>query len=1126
MKQNKRKNNLIFLQKQVDILEVIKQYLNNGNSLMDDKHEATTHEVVNSFNYNGESFCLSTKHCEDIYKIISDVTLNQTLKDKNVNINTLFKHIRFIIDDVRMSCIVKIKAKKFEPVVITFFSLINNELCDDLVQVVNSLLIQSFTQQMWYKTEENPFGIFSRSYLDLALILGEGVSQWFFSNKVVNEILNLFKITCMADLENFNNESFLRNFYTKNGIIVKDSFIFNWLKLYHLNFINAMNIDCKQTASSVKKVHTTLLANKDFMNDIYKIHVKLGSVFLEKLISNNVLFVTKKETTQTTYLKLHSDYHQDIVLASSHYKPKLYPGMFNTDIDKKSFKFYNKDENLFKLELKKDLEDCLNKYIDHFCINSFFEFFLEYLNEMLSISFDKFLLEESSTSEVSMDIYNFLRSIYFIDIFKVQTLVKDNKYLKRLLLFLSDLNTLTDDDLRNKLSLKVKKLKKDVNKENTKVHFRNLDHILRYDQDSKTLKSKRQNLFITELKLQILDQVTAQKYFIVNFIKDAYIYKHFDYFLIQKNALGVGRLNTLSYFLSFQANKFARSFISCKNTSNMISKNNFDNIKNVFISNSYSTIVSEQLKAFTYEEYVNKIREIKEDYTSTFIPGTSFELLYDSKFNSTLRENLKYIPRTAKSKEILLGLSFAYSIKFPQKAMEPFVSLDSSSSGVQQIAFMLRNKDAAMHGNLLGIEKNDMNKKFLEEFCNTLKNLTEDSKDFLLSINLTRDKILKSKSHEDLLEKILKALSIKLDINFIYKKEHSSLNNFEFIHKFSHLISVNNQKLENLHNITEEKEQKYLALLSTNEQKSLKALLINNHLRVVVCNLIIILLDYTWHSVIFKRQNWFQNVLQDRNIVKQRIMAQAYGMTSLGGYDSIYRNILQFVFDSNIFSDQSIDFGCLNYFVFILNNFFEQYFVKIYFTYMKKYLTLSKLYMKFVRENKLNVNFPLRVQTRFLRWEYYPKLFRTIRVSIKIPDKKSKTRRRFINIYISKNKVDADKTKRAFCALLCHTCDALLLHEFIISSQSIREDLKIFNVTLCFESVHDNFIYNLSFSPFLKFMLKDKYIKQYETQNLKQMIINIFSKANNQIIDQVSALFNNDEQTWNGEITNNYFVKY
>jgi len=105
------------------------------------------------------------------------------------------------------------------------------------------------------------------------------------------------------------------------------------------------------------------------------------------------------------------------------------------------------------------------------------------------------------------------------------------------------------------------------------------------------------------------------------------LYKHFDYFYIDKQITGTGRIQEKPHLISNQTNKFARPFIKYYTEYKKVNEFTFPYIKEI-LSKNLNTI-NEKIEHLSYETFENETNRLQDEY-----------LLHFFKDNSQTKEDL------------------------------------------------------------------------------------------------------------------------------------------------------------------------------------------------------------------------------------------------------------------------------------------------------------------------------------------------------------------------------------------------------------------------------------------------------------------------------------------------------
>ena len=651
----------------------------------------------------------------------------------------------------------------------------------------------------------------------------------------------------------------------------------------------------------------------------------------------------------------------------------------------------------------------------------------------------------------------------------------------------SQLSLLQDDELQ-KNSNKKKPFK---NKESACLKF------FLYQEDSK-LKDLLIKKNEARIKNKIFSKIVAQKYFVLNFLIDATIYSHFDYFILPRQISYVKRLTTLPTFLTLQGNKFARAFLMTYiNDHKFVEESTYETYKNIIIEELPSA--KKHIETETYTKFVSENKRLQEEYLVQFFKNKTKKDLLDLDFTS-LKDILCNLNINVfkKANTSNMALAIFHFFKNPEKytTARPFIYFDSTSNGTQMIATTFHNKQAAIHSCLVGEEKYDINKIFLKDiniFFNKIKILSNDI-------------ISKSGYDKALLNKDL----FCQDINHIH-----NLKNIFDINDLICLLEVLSQKEKHMITscFTYGVKRTYIF-----DSKTLAFDLIR-------LNFII--------EFIMKEESWLINILQERDLIKKRIMAEAYGMTQSGGMNAI----------ENAINEYAIEHGHISYniplirlFANIINKYFWAVFKPIYLTYMIDFLTLNTHFK--------NLKRPLKYSDCYGEWHYIPRKSKRLQCSIKEYYKsdvtrKSKYNRRHINVKLYSSNLDNKKIQSSYCPFMIHSIETMLTNTYLITGQSLNKSLlNKLNITYSVVPNFDCFATNIDNATLILHHLINSYNFVYHQSPIDN-IRNTFNELSSDTCDtnENVNIFNankalnllqqntNSSNYWDGIIRNPYFVK-
>lgn len=444
-------------------------------------------------------------------------------------------------------------------------------------------------------------------------------------------------------------------------------------------------------------------------------------------------------------------------------------------------------------------------------------------------------------------------------------------------------------------------------------------------------------------------------------------------------------------------------------------------------------------------------------------------------------------------------------------------------SGTQHIANLFHHQEAAKNGSLVGIEKYDLNHIFLAEFKRCLcDKVPSIACEFLKGLQFT-DKEIDNMNLQNILFHINKNLhaicnNINLDkLNEILEANLTSMldSYFQEISKFD-LDSLNDK----IPQIETESLKQMESLLTGYSFKSI--LQINKNI-IIIKNILIVLLYYTIKTI-EKAQPKIYDLLNYRELIKQRIMATSYGMTTFGGLQTIRDHIFDKSLESGLINTNRTH---LNILAEMMSNYFENKFNAEHLNYVTDFLKLAK-FLKFRKEKALSFS------TKYLTWTYQPRKLKLLRYNIArwhFVNKTKKTmKRRSVSILYKTNDIDRQKISNAFAPLVVQTIEATLMINWLISAQKINDLLlQKLQINYSYSSNYDCFGINYKHAAILKWHLEHSYYETYK-MNFYENLINIFeslpSNKKKDVLNILSNLFQleNSPLYWDGIITNNSFV--
>ena len=1077
-------------------------------------------DIVNSFVFKNKSYKLTEPMCKEIMDLLSLVPIvgeEEKVILKQYSTNVFLEKITFMVSKMHGEHILK----EWQPLVRAFLRIVTPTNYQQLGRIISDLISYHLMEYLWNKSLNKEASFFLTTFGELSYHLGTTCLQWWFMC-IKEEQLD--KISPL----------FLDNYVIKGN--EEGHELLAWFR--------ELNVLFKKSKQSLQEFFSNTALNPYKINNFQKLSITIGSFFVDHLLIHKILKqIDRKDFTlnRATALTLAEEYQQDIIRATSYYKPSLLCTRHRrarvVKEKENNYHFIIKDttsmsdNNKFGYEVRSELKDCLNTNEVTYCINTpFLDYYLAYFEYVYQLDWSKVISHPSDVE--SIEVQDFIYLTYNVNINDLKQIL-DDKEVNSLLIYMKDLDNIFDIKfsrrLYKNLSKNYKQLKtyiKTHHKQN-KLTLKSFieDPIPDISYETYNLQFERSSLFLT-----CYNKIVAQKYFIINFLRDAYIYKHFKFFFLERKLTSIGRLQTIPHFISLQTNKFSRAFIIYYTNNNQITEHNFKQYIQIFSDNL--PYVKPKLQKLTYAEFQKVSIQTQQDYIlSYFSKNIEMDDLFSLDINS-LRDVLKILINKKafkKTQTALLGLSLLYYKENTKlyRNKEPIVFLDSTMSGTQHMASLFRHLDAARNGSLIGNHKYDLNLMFLKEFRECLfEKIPFITNNFLSKLGFM-DNELDSLTLENILSKINEKLVLidnNININTLNLiltnnlKENESRLDLYF-------QEISNYNLENLNFSLQDNNEmmnQVLCLLTKNITNAISNVENNKN---IIKNIWVVLLEYTIKTI-KKTHPKFSDLLTHREVIKQRIMATGYGMTTFGGLQTIRHNLLNTAIE-NGFIDMSRTH--LNILAEMISNYFENKFNKEHLSYVTSFLKLVP-FLKF-REDKA-----LHFWSQYLSWTYRPKVLKQIRYNVarwyfenKVDNKKD-IKRRSISIVYKTNDIDSKKINSSFAPLIVQTIEAHLMTNWLISSSKINYYLQNeLNIEYFYSPNYDCFGTNYKHAALLKLHLEECYHNTYNYK-FKEHLMAIFNKLPPKETELIKEQFDNLFQEkssplyWDGIITNPYFV--
>jgi hypothetical protein len=406
---------------------------------------------VNSFKIGKKVFLLDKKHCNYIYrKILSkhhykDLIKNLVKKDKYYGLQP---NILSMLDNLKNQDL-----SEDLKILLNAFKNDNKSLSWIINDTVSELLLESINSTFSTNTKKKPVA-FTASYSNLALNLGTIILDWFFTcdEKASGKIFPV-GLDVTASLRQFNGdcdafEKHIEELYC-NFLLDITKFpskrIFNIVK--NCNIFIYMN-----NKRFTKYMRYFVIKDKDIITkEATKFTLKLGSFFIDSLLSSGIL---EEIRGRTTYVTIAADYKDSLLLSSVNIKPVLYStqtSKVSFQLKRKKFKFavsiaranYMKLAKAFKYEVPLTTRKIVS-HTSPYCINGrFLNLYVDYLKEIDGFQFSVNTLIKPFTKE-AQHVVNYILIHYDFDIYELKQTSGDDAFIQDLLDFIKDGENLFD----------------------------------------------------------------------------------------------------------------------------------------------------------------------------------------------------------------------------------------------------------------------------------------------------------------------------------------------------------------------------------------------------------------------------------------------------------------------------------------------------------------------------------------------------------------------------------------------------------------------------------------------------------------------------------------------------------
>src|ERR1700748_742131 len=1148
------------------------------------------HIIVNSFHYDNTVYFLNAADTQNMYNIIVDVSTDKAKDFFSSQYQTSFldEAIRKMLKTFNKKYSLEPQKRKrnyiknnhdkdydilFEKEVSILQGLLNNEKSrENLIYLISKTLSYFLFQNIVETFYENKKMPYETSYSNLSYNLGKVVSDYVFeflldkynlkTKTEYSYVRILKKITqTFSSVDGLNR---IIAFYKTQGIYFSYDKFYYWFAKNHLIYLLTTKYpDQKKQAKkeiwdSLQFNQDSILTNKQILSDKFmiKLNLKLGSLFVDLCIENKILIEELKDRTR--YVILNGKYVENVSRSACFSKPYLSAGNIfqrkKFDLDNTfSFQLSGDDSEISSIrnfenyQVSDKLKNLLKNEDTKFCINrEFLKLYLYYLEFVFNLDFN--IIFDEPNSETSDIIFNFFYTHFFINL-KDIVLNKslDRKFVEKLLNFSKDFNKLYDIDFykqldqARKLDSKTEKLK--ILKTSSFSNYWLNVFIGTEKKPNSTSNSREKDL--NKLKLEYFNIVSGYKFFLFGFIQDAFLYSHLQHFLIPNTIAYVGRIFTKPFFLNLQTSNFVKGFIHCyrDNLKDVQSESDFQVFKKVINSNIQTSFIKENIDKMTFNEFNIKNETYVSDFIKSFFNNDI--IIHEFKVDSDLKTSLnKIINKIKKPKNIIWALSLLYyqQNKNEYKNSSPYLQVDATSSGLQHIAMLLKNKTLGTLSNLIGFDKKDIHTNFTLDFKYfLLTELPEYTSEIYKRLNLSKQDLLTNKKtfvtnicvaylrlfnlspSEKMLNVTHSANSMLLNIEYILLR-HGLLDIFIFNKK---TIS---EKFPNYSDLFYKKLNAIFKDDYCIRDRNNKRIKVNINILPSLIPVAALILDAIV-SDIFDEITWLKDVSFDRDIAKSRIMPQAYGMTLQGGFKAILNGFKE---KSHLIGSTKIDKSRLSMFCTIYNYYLARYFEPNFLD-IKTYLNLGVLISQFKQ--------PIQMTNPNLSWTYKPYHRKSFEFSIKrfapyvtvleteerIIQKK--VNRRTINFQLKMNSINHGQIRQAICAFIIHTSDSYLMQSFLFTSNIISKNLRDNRILFSDRPNHDCIysLYNHGYISKLIFLdaynvLNNEYFFNFFRKTFENPvgITEKEKKRRNKLLLGISKSFTaKDHENYLGDMINN-----
>lgn len=718
------------------------------------------------------------------------------------------------------------------------------------------------------------------------------------------------------------------------------------------------------------------------------------------------------------------------------------------------------------------------------------------------------LLYLTINREVLFTLLNSIKNVENVENFE------EFKNLENLSSALYDITYPTEDsDLKNKII----------------VYSLVFQHLNLFQDDALTKLKKREQVIFKD----IINKVTSHKIIIKNILKDLIMYLPYKYFLLETFLDSRGRMYLNSDFLNIQIYPLVKGFVNYYSGKDVKTKKEFHELKESVRKYLSDSELKKKLTHLGYDAYQVQEKELKLSFIKSFFNNDfNINLLLDLNLNfitnssenlenqllNTIVKNIKKKNRTFYVLNLITAYNKTYNLKnhLDINIANSFYELDATCSGLQMFSMIFDNLDFGIQSNLIGKDKVDIYKVFINSFDQHLTKLTL-AVEFLLTnyfkeyIFDTSKKVIPINLDEYNLIKDNKTLILEgfalMDINKSYCAVDILLDVLK-------IISEANLNITKIKDILEEKLQEvntslndFTWILTSDEKLVLnyKAIPLKKQ---ELKNFMLIRSALKFYFLKTRIDKTPHTLYQDRSYFKDAIMTFFYGSTNFSRKNVIIQLIAKA--DKNINYRDAI----------ILATYSDAFFL----FYINKILKDNKIIFK-LRDSLMKLGQPIKIQNQNLSMIYaavkYKKIIKEL-PSFQKDAKNTKMRNKQITYIQKTDEFDQKEFAKGFIPNFIHYIDAAIVHKFYDLITKINEDLKKNKSHLpkinCTTN-HDTF--NCNMTPFLRYFIEDCYLSLYRDKPIKWLLDNLPKETQ----DYAKSLLNGNYKKLDLKTLNPNFIK-